>query len=261
MRLRYFNTVFGFGGFFQRRRRGHRAPTRRLQRGNPRGRWGTPVVLGVANAWPEHGAGHRGGDTSTFKPCPRRPEGGGARCALGALQNHQMCGPPCCRSRPRSRPSWRSTSVSFVRDTLGPPPPVGVRRQSTSKSSKARTTTPTRARRRVNRRLTLSGGSPTSRARRIRRKADLTEIMFGLALCVAQLGVMAGTAPRCVLMLQLATEVIDAVKADGVGRVTSSVPRAGQHRDPCLARQFATRGHQVGRPTLALGQPATTRKR
>jgi phospholipid transport system substrate-binding protein len=54
------------------------------------------------------------------------------------------------------------------------------------------------------------------------------KIMLGLALCVTQLGVMAETAPDA-FMLQLSTEVIDAVKADkaiqagDVGRIRALV--------------------------------------
>lgn len=54
------------------------------------------------------------------------------------------------------------------------------------------------------------------------------KIMLGLALCAAQLGVMAETAPDA-FMLQLSTEVIDAVKADkaiqagDVGRIRALV--------------------------------------
>jgi len=66
------------------------------------------------------------------------------------------------------------------------------------------------------------------------------KIMFGLALCLAQLGVMAETAPDA-FMLQLATEVIDAVKADkaiqagDVGRIrvlvdTKIVPHVNLQR-------------------------------
>jgi phospholipid transport system substrate-binding protein len=54
------------------------------------------------------------------------------------------------------------------------------------------------------------------------------KIMLGLALCVTQAGVMAETAPDA-FMLQLSTEVIDAVKADkaiqagDVGRIRALV--------------------------------------
>jgi phospholipid transport system substrate-binding protein len=54
------------------------------------------------------------------------------------------------------------------------------------------------------------------------------KIMLGLALCVTQLGVMAETAPDA-FMLQLSTEVIDAVKGDkaiqagDVGRIRALV--------------------------------------
>jgi phospholipid transport system substrate-binding protein len=54
------------------------------------------------------------------------------------------------------------------------------------------------------------------------------KIVLGLALCTAQLGVMAETAPDA-FMLQLATEVIDAVKGDkaiqagDVGRIRALV--------------------------------------